>query len=80
MEIQPRRQVYFIEEEVSKLLTDKVIEPSYSPWRDRVIVDKDGRHKPRMVIDYSHTVNRYYTVHPRLYGLFGQPFSKILAG
>ena len=49
----------FIKEEVRKLLNDGVIEPSYSPWRAQVLVTKNERHKRRMVIDYSQTVNRY---------------------
>lgn len=49
----------FIKEEVRKLLNDNVIEPSFSPWRAQVLVARDGRHKPRMVVDYSQTINRY---------------------
>jgi len=49
----------FIRDEVSKLLNDNIIEPSYSPSRPHVLVVRDGRHKPRMVIDYSQTINRY---------------------
>ena len=49
----------FIKEEVRKLLNEQIIEPSYSPWRAQVLVARDGRHKPRMVVDYSQTVNRY---------------------
>ena len=49
----------FIQDEVRKLLSDNIIEPSFSPWRARVFVAKDGRHKPRMVVDYSQTINRY---------------------
>ena len=49
----------FIKEEVRKLLNEQIIEPSYSPWRAQVLVARDGRHKPRMVVNYSQTVNRY---------------------
>ena len=49
----------FIQEEVRKLLSDNIIEPSFSPWRAQVLVARDGRHKPRMVVDYSQTINRY---------------------
>ena len=49
----------FIEEEVAKLLEDGVIEPSQSSWRAQVLITKDERHKKRMVIDYSQTVNRF---------------------
>ena len=48
-----------IEEEVAKLLEDGVIEPSQSLWRAQVLITKDERHKKRMVIDYSQTVNRF---------------------
>ena len=49
----------FIKDEVSKLLNDGIIEPSFSPWRAQVLVTKDERHKRRMVVDYSQTINRY---------------------
>ena len=49
----------FIQEEVSKLLKDEIIEPSQSSWRAQVLITKDERHKKRMVIDYSQTVNRF---------------------
>ena len=49
----------FIKNEVSHLLSEGVIEPSYSPWRAQVLVTKDDRHKRRMVVDYSQTINRY---------------------
>ena len=49
----------FIKEEISKLLTEGIIEPSESLWRAQVLVTKNERHKKRMVIDYSQTINRY---------------------
>ena len=49
----------FIDAEVRKLLLEGIIEPSYSPWRAQVLVARDERHKPRMVVDYSQTVNRF---------------------
>ena len=49
----------YIEDEVRKLLKEGVIEPSYSPWRAQVLVARDEHHKPRMVVDYSQTINRY---------------------
>ena len=51
--------VQFIRKEVEKLLAQGVIEPSRSPWRAQVLVTKDERHKRRMVIDYSQTINRF---------------------
>ena len=41
------------------MLNEQIIDPSYSPWRAQVLVARDGRHKPRMVVDYSQTFNRY---------------------
>ena len=49
----------FIKDEISRLLKDGIIEPSVSPWRAQVLVTKDTRHKKRLVIDYSRTINRY---------------------
>ena len=49
----------FIKEKLRKLLNEQIIEPSYLPWRAQVLVARDGRHKPRMIVDYSQTVNRY---------------------
>ena len=39
-----------------------IIEPSVSPWWAQAFVVKETGHKPRMVIDYSETVNKYTTV------------------
>ena len=49
----------FIEQEVSKLLSDGIIEPSRSSWRAQVLVTKNERQKRRMVVDYSRTVNKF---------------------
>jgi hypothetical protein len=49
----------FIAAEVDKLLKGGVIEPSNSPWRAQVFVVKGENHKPRMVVDYSQTINRF---------------------
>ena len=49
----------FMQQEVERLLADGIIEPSVSPWRAQVLVHSDDRHKRRMVIDYSQTINRY---------------------
>ena len=43
----------FIVAEVRKLLLDGIIEPSFSPWRAQLLVARDERHKPQMVVDYS---------------------------
>jgi len=51
----------FIEESIEKLLADGVIRPSSSPWRAQVLVVKDetDRHKKRLCVDYSQTINIY---------------------
>ena len=49
----------FVESEIRKLLKDDIIEPSSSPWRAQVLVTNGDRHKRRLVIDYSATINRY---------------------
>ena len=49
----------YIETETKKLLADGIIEPSISPWRAQVLVTTDERHKKRMVINYSQTINRF---------------------
>ncbi len=50
----------FIKAEVSRLYEAGVIRPSVSPWRAQTFVTKeDERHKKRMVVDYSETINLY---------------------
>jgi len=59
----------FIKDEVTKLLSEGIIEPPESPWRPQVLVTKGERHKRRMV-DYSQTINRFT-------GLDAYPLPKI---
>ena len=49
----------FIRSEIKKLLDENIIEPSTSPWRPQVLIADDGRHKKRMVIHYSRTINKF---------------------
>ena len=49
----------FIELEIQRMLKEDIIEPSTSPWRAQVLVTVNDRHKKRMVIDYSQTINQY---------------------
>ena len=49
----------FIETEIQRLLKEDIKEPSSSPWRAPVVVTSNERHKKQMVIDYSHTINRF---------------------
>ncbi len=48
----------FVTTEVARLLKEGVIAPSNSPWRAQDLVVKTGA-KPRMVIDYSQTINQF---------------------
>ena len=45
----------FISKEIKRLLDDKIIEPSVSPWRAQVVVVN----KKRMCVDYSQTINLF---------------------
>ena len=36
-----------------------VKEQSQSPWRAQVLVTNDERHRRRIVVDYSQTINRF---------------------
>ena len=51
----------YIHQEVTKLFSQDIIEISSSPWRAQVVVAKDplNRHKKRLCIDYSQTINQY---------------------
>ena len=51
----------FIQQEVTKLLSEDIIEISSSPWRAQAVVAKYplNRHKERLCIDYSQTINQY---------------------
>ena len=54
------RDRLFIKTEVNRLLKEGIIEPSNSPWRSQVLINRDNGHqKPRMVVDYSQTINRF---------------------
>ena len=49
----------FIATEINELLEEGIIEPSDSPWRAQVVVTRSERHRKRLVIDYSETINRF---------------------
>jgi len=49
----------FIKNEIQNLLREGIIEKSQSPWRAQVLVTSEERHKRRMVVDYSRTINRF---------------------
>ena len=49
----------FIVEEVERLLSEGIIELSSSPWRAQVVATRNERHKKRLVIDFSQTINKF---------------------
>ena len=49
----------FIRQEIKTLLEQGIIEESQSPWRAQVLVTSNDRHRRRMVVDYSRTINQY---------------------
>lgn len=49
----------FIAKTVEELREANVIRPSNSPWRAQVLVTGIDKPKPRMVVDYSRTINRF---------------------
>ena len=51
----------FIREKISSLLAKDLIKRSDSPWRAQVMISRDEfqRHKKRMCIDYSQTINLF---------------------
>ena len=49
----------FIRREILQLLEDDIIEPSYSPWRAQIVVTSTPNKKKRLVVDFSHTINRF---------------------
>ena len=52
----------FMDKEVERLLESGINEVSHSPWRAQAFVVKGNNRKPRMVIDYSETINKYTEV------------------
>jgi hypothetical protein len=49
----------FIQTEIKKLLNDKIIEPSKSPWRAQIVITTNERHKKRMCVDCFQTINKF---------------------
>lgn len=56
---QTQEDKQFIKEESKRLLEEGIIEPSISPWRAQAFIVRGEVRKPRMVIDYSQTINRF---------------------
>ena len=52
-------EVRFIDSEIARLHKEGIIEPSNSPWRAQVLVTGLDKPKPRLVIDYSRTINKF---------------------
>ena len=48
----------FIRQETQRLLREGKIRPSRSSWRSQAFVVREVNKKPRMLVDYSQTVNR----------------------
>ncbi len=55
--VSPENKQY-LTSEITRLLDAGIIEPSSSPWRAQAFVVRRNS-KPRMVIDYSETINKY---------------------
>ena len=51
----------FIKSTVKELRSSGVVRPSHSPWRAQVLVtgNNTAHSKPRMVVDYSRTINKF---------------------
>ena len=49
----------FIAKTVEELHAGNIIRPSSSPWRAQVLVTGLDEPKPRMVVDYSRTINKF---------------------
>ena len=47
----------FIRKEILQLLD--IIEPSYSPWHTQIVVTSTPNKKKWLVVDFSHTINRF---------------------
>ena len=54
--------ITFIQEEITRLMKDDIIEHSTSPWRAQVVKNPALTNKKRVCIDYSQTVNQYTEV------------------
>ena len=63
-DFQKRHKRVTIAEEISRLMSENIIEHSTSPWRAQVVVVKSTSHpeKKRLCVDYSQTVNQYTEV------------------
>ena len=53
-----KQHAEFIQSEISRMLKNGIIQISQSPWRAQCFVATGGR-KPRLVIDFSNTINIY---------------------
>ena len=49
----------FIKQETGRLLRKGIIKHSYSSWRTQVVVTKIYRHKKKLMIKYSLTINKF---------------------
>ena len=51
-----------------------------SPWRAQALVTKNERHKKRMVIDYSQTINRFTELNAYPIPRIDEQINKIACG
>ncbi|XP_054283469.1 uncharacterized protein K02A2.6-like [Macrosteles quadrilineatus] len=49
----------FIKQEMERLQTEEIIEPSSSPWCAQVLVVTNDKGKKRLCVDYSQTINKF---------------------
>ena len=49
----------FIDSEIGRMLSEEIIETSTSPWRAQLVVVANERHRKRLVVDYSQTINKF---------------------
>ena len=49
----------FIAEEVERLLSERILEPSNCPCRGQVVTTKNERHRKWLVVDFSQTINKF---------------------
>ena len=48
----------FIDAEMAKLVNNKIIEPSNSPRRAQLLLHRSENQRPRLVVNYSRTINQ----------------------
>ena len=49
----------FIDSEIKRLLAEKIVKPSNSPWWAQVVITANENGKKRLSIDYSQSINHF---------------------